>query len=136
MINLSLCMIVKNEEITLNRCLSSCYKLFDEIIIIDTGSNDNTKNIAKKYTDKIFDFDWCDDFSKARNYGIEKCTSDYFMWLDADDIITEENLEKLFKLKKNIKNEDVIMLILFLVILEKEYVKIMVNLNLLILFMK
>lgn len=110
MITLSLVMIVKNEEQTLENCLSSCNNLFDEIIIIDTGSTDKTKDIAKKYTDKIFTFKWCDDFSKARNYGIQKAKSEYFMWLDADDVITPNNLQKLQELKKIITDEDVIML--------------------------
>ena len=58
MITVSLCMIVKNEEKILSRCLDSYLGLFDEIIIVDTGSTDNTKNIAKKYTDKIYDYKW------------------------------------------------------------------------------
>lgn len=107
---LSLCMIVKNEEENLDRCLSCCYKIFDEIIIVDTGSTDKTKEIAKKYTKKVYNFTWVDDFSKARNFGIKKSTCNYFMWLDADDIITNENLIKLEKLKNKLTNEDVIML--------------------------
>lgn len=110
MISLSLCMIVKNEESVIDRCLSSCYKLFDEIIIVDTGSIDSTKKICEKYTSKIYDFAWCNDFSKARNFGIKKASSDYFMWLDADDIITKKELQKLFKLKKYLTDEDVVML--------------------------
>ena len=62
MITISLCMIVKNEEKVLARCLDSIADLMDEIIIVDTGSSDNTKEIAKKYTDKIYDFAWIDDF--------------------------------------------------------------------------
>lgn len=110
MITLGLCMIVKNEEDIIERCLSSCYTLFDEIIIVDTGSTDKTKEKCKKFTDKIYDFKWVNDFSLARNYGIMKCTCDYFMWLDADDVITKQNLIKLKKLKKEITNEDFIML--------------------------
>lgn len=105
-------MIVKNEEAVLERCLSSCYKLFDEIIIVDTGSTDNTKKIAKKFTNKIYDFVWNNDFSKARNFSISKSTCSYFMWLDADDIITKQNLKKLFILKEKLKNNiiDTVML--------------------------
>lgn len=103
MVSLALCMIVKNEEKTLERCLKSCKSLFDEIIITDTGSNDNTIKIAKKYATKVLYFDWCDDFSKARNFGILNCKSDYFMWLDADDVITKENLKRLKILKKNLE---------------------------------
>ena len=77
MITISLCMIVKNEEKVLARCLDSIADLMDEIIIVDTGSSDNTKEIAKKYTDKIYDFAWIDDFSAARNYSFSKATKEY-----------------------------------------------------------
>lgn len=111
MISLSLCMIVKNEESVLNRCLSSVENLFDEIIIVDTGSTDKTKSIAKKYTNKIYDFVWCDDFSKARNFSLSMATSDFVMWLDADDVITTENLQKLFLLKQKLSlKTDIVML--------------------------
>ena len=75
MITISLCMIVKNEEKVLARCLDSIADLMDEIIIVDTGSSDNTKEIAKKYTDKIYDFTWIDDFSAARNFAFSKATT-------------------------------------------------------------
>ena len=108
---LSLCMIVKDEELTLARCLDSCKDLFDEIIIVDTGSSDKTVEIAKKYTDKVYFFEWCDDFSKARNFSLSKATKDYILWLDADDIIEEKELEKLNNLKNNFDTSiDVIML--------------------------
>ncbi len=97
---LSLCMIVKNEEETLERCLSSVKGVFDEIIIVDTGSLDKTKEIAFKFTDKVFDFEWADDFSKARNFSFSKATSDYIMWLDADDVLLERDREELIKLKQ------------------------------------
>ena len=64
----SLCMIVKNEEMALSRCLESVYGIVDEIIIVDTGSSDNTKKIAKVFTENIYDYKWKDDFSDARNY--------------------------------------------------------------------
>lgn len=102
MISISLCMIVKNEEHCLARCLDSASNLVDEIIIIDTGSTDATKDIASLYTDKIFDFCWDDDFSKARNYSFSKATCDYQMWLDADDIITPSNQEKILQLKSSL----------------------------------
>ena len=60
---LSCCFIVKNEEKVLERILECVKKFADEIVIVDTGSTDKTKEIAKKYTDKVFDFEWCDDFS-------------------------------------------------------------------------
>ena len=110
MFTVSLCMIVKNEEANLARCLDSAKTIADEIIIVDTGSNDNTKKIASNYTDKIFDFNWIDDFSAARNYSFSKASMDYQMWLDADDIITPENIEKILLLKETLdENIDIIM---------------------------
>lgn len=96
---ISLCMIVKDEENTIGRCLDSVKDLVDEIIIVDTGSVDQTKEIARKYTDKIYDFTWIDDFSAARNFSFEKATMDYILWLDADDIITESEADKFKKFK-------------------------------------
>ncbi|PET44572.1 glycosyltransferase family 2 protein, partial [Bacillus cereus] len=90
MITISLCMIVKNEEHTLARCLDSIANIPDEIIIIDTGSTDNTKKIAATYTKHIFDFQWCNDFSQARNYSFQQATQEYILWLDADDILQPE----------------------------------------------
>ena len=62
MITVSVCMIVKNEEAVLARCLDSLCKLVEEIIIVDTGSTDNTKKIAKQYTDQVYDYAWSDNF--------------------------------------------------------------------------
>lgn len=103
---ISLCMIVKNEEEVLFNCLNSVKDVVEEIIIVDTGSSDNTKKIAQKFTDKIYDFKWCDDFAKARNFSFSKATKDYILWLDADDYVNDENKDKLLKLKK-ILNGDV-----------------------------
>lgn len=108
---ISLCMIVKNEEDVLGRCLDSVKDIADEIVIVDTGSNDKTKEIAKKYTDKIYDFEWIDDFSAARNYSFSKATKDYIMWMDADDVIMEKDRIKLKDLKNTLDpSVDVIML--------------------------
>ena len=110
---ISLCMIVKNEEKYIGNCLKSIHDLVDEIIIVDTGSTDKTKEICKLFTDKIYDFEWVNDFSKARNYSFSHATSDYIMWLDADDILKEEDRIKLKKLKENLENinEDFISMI-------------------------
>ncbi len=111
MASISLCMIVKNEEDTLGRCLDSAKDIVDEIIIVDTGSTDNTKNIAYKYTNKVYDFKWCYDFAKARNYSFSKATKDYIMWLDADDVILENDRLKLKEMKSKLdSNVDMIML--------------------------
>ena len=108
---ISLCMIVKNEEDVLGRCLESAKGIVDEIIIVDTGSKDRTKEIAQKYTDCIYDFAWIDDFSAARNFSFQKATKEYIMWLDADDVIEEADREQLFTLKKTTQPDtDIIML--------------------------
>lgn len=98
----SLCMIVKNEEDTLERCLLSVKDLVDEIVVVDTGSSDRTKEIARKYTDKILDFDWVNDFSKARNFSFRKATMDYILWLDADDVLLPEDQPKFQSLKASL----------------------------------
>lgn len=100
MITISLCMIVKDEEKILDRCLSSVADLMDEIIIVDTGSGDNTKAIAAKYTDKIYDFKWINDFSAARNYAFSKATKEYIYSADADELLDEPNREKFRILKQ------------------------------------
>ena len=87
----SLCMIVRDEEAVLGRCLESVAGLFDEIVIADTGSVDATRDIAKSFTEKVFDFKWEDDFSAARNYAFSKADGDYLMWLDADDVVEGDN---------------------------------------------
>lgn len=97
---LSLCMIVKNEEKVIGRCLDSISDIVDEIIIVDTGSTDKTKSIVSQYTDKIYDFEWVNDFAKARNYSFSKATKEYVFWLDADDVVLEEDRKKLIKLKE------------------------------------
>lgn len=102
MITLSVCMIVKNEQDVLNNALSSIKDIADEIIIVDTGSTDKTKEIAYQYTDKVYDFEWCNDFSKARNYSFSKATMDYCMWLDADDVIKDDDREKFLLLKEEL----------------------------------
>lgn len=95
MVTISLCMIVKDEEPILRRCLDSVKDAVDEIIIVDTGSSDRTKEIAAEYTDRIYDFQWVDDFAAARNKAFSKARMDYCMWLDADDVIKEKEREKL-----------------------------------------
>lgn len=111
MMTLSLCMIVKNEEDVLARCLSCMINIADEIIIIDTGSVDKTKEIASQFTPFVYDFPWCDDFAKARNFSFSKATMEYIMWLDADDILIEKDRQLLIELKQNLKpNVDMVML--------------------------
>lgn len=103
MITVSLCMIVKNEEETLARCLDCIHDIVDEIIIVDTGSTDRTKEIAAHYTSHIYDFKWVDNFATARNFSFSKATQEYIMWLDADDIILPTDREKLRLLKSTLE---------------------------------
>ena len=100
MISISICMIVKNESKVLARCLDSIADLCDEIVIVDTGSTDDTKEIAARYTDKIYDFEWCDDFSAARNFSFSKATCDYIYAPDADEVLDEANRREFMKLKE------------------------------------
>lgn len=98
---ISLCMIVKNEERSLERCLQSVQGKVGEIIIVDTGSTDQTKEIARRYTDRIYDFKWIGDFSAARNYALEFASSDYILHLDADETLEDPNNELIGKLDKD-----------------------------------
>jgi glycosyltransferase involved in cell wall biosynthesis len=83
-------LIVKNEQELLSRCLDSIQGV-DELIIVDTGSSDNTVEIAKKYTDKVYtDFKWCDHYGKARQHAKDKCTGDWIMNIDADEVLAND----------------------------------------------
>ena len=91
----SVCMIVKNEEQFLDNCLKSIRNVADEIIIVDTGSNDRTVEIAKKYTDKIYFHPWKNSFSEARNHYLEYATGDWIFQIDADEELFAEDGLKL-----------------------------------------
>lgn len=95
-------MIVKDEEDTLDKVLKSAELFVDEIIIVDTGSTDTTKEIAYKYTDKVYDFKWTNNFAAARNFAYSKATMDYQMWLDADDFVPKGEGEKILELKRTL----------------------------------
>lgn len=112
---LSLCVIAKNEEKNIARCLKSVRGVVDEIIVVDTGSSDKTVQIAKRYGAKVFYYEWCNDFASARNYSIDKSTGDWILILDADEelapiskknirsLMIESNLSMCFNIKiKNI----------------------------------
>lgn len=105
---LSVCMIVRDEEKVLERCLKSIYEIADEIIVVDTGSVDNTKDIALKYTDNVHDFEWVQDFSKARNFAASKATSEWILVLDADEYVDREDFKEFKeKLKLNPPKMDI-----------------------------
>jgi glycosyltransferase involved in cell wall biosynthesis len=88
-------MIVKDESRKLRSFLDRIKNYVDEIIIVDTGSSDNSKEIAKKFTSKVYDFRWDDDFSSARNFSISKATKEWILWLDPDEEINFKDLEKI-----------------------------------------
>ena len=100
MISISLCMIVKNEEKLLKRCLDSYRPVCDEIVIVDTGSTDRTKEIAAGYTDLIYDYPWNNDFASARNFAFSKANCDYIFSADADEVLDEENRRQFLNLKQ------------------------------------
>src|SRR5690625_6647419 len=102
MVTISLCMIVKNEEEVLRRCLDTVKDVMDEINIVDTGSTDNTIEIAKKYTDRVYTFEWTGKFKDARNESFKYATKDYIFYLDADDVILEDDQKKFKKLQQTL----------------------------------
>ena len=111
MVTISLCMIVKNEEAVLERCLNSVSDLVDEIVIVDTGSEDRTRDIARAFTQKLYELPWNDDFAAARNASFEKAEMEYCMWLDADDVILEKDRQRFREMKEKLSGkEDIVML--------------------------
>ncbi len=92
---ISLCMITKNEEKYLEQCLNSVKDIVDEVIIVDSGSTDKTKEIAKKFNAKIFDFKWNNDFSEARNESLKHATKDWILVMDADESIAKKDDKKI-----------------------------------------
>jgi tetratricopeptide (TPR) repeat protein len=98
-VRLSLCMIVKNEEQNLPLCIAPLRPVLDEIVVVDTGSTDRTKEIARELGARVFDFPWVDDFSAARNESIRRATGNYILWLDGDDRVDESEVHKLARLK-------------------------------------
>lgn len=104
---LSIAMIVKNEEKNLERTLKALMPLKEklelEIVIVDTGSNDNTIEIAKKYTNKVYEHKWTGDFSEMRNISIKYCTGHWILVVDADEVL--ENPEEVIKFLNNKNNE-------------------------------
>jgi glycosyltransferase involved in cell wall biosynthesis/Tfp pilus assembly protein PilF len=92
---ISLCMIAKNEEAHLARCLQSIQAVVDEIVVVDTGSTDRTRAIATAFGAHIYDFPWVDDFSKARNFSLSKASGDWVFVLDADEAVSGKDHEDL-----------------------------------------
>ncbi|MBT2678863.1 glycosyltransferase [Bacillus sp. ISL-35] len=101
---LSVCLIVKDEEKVLSRCLESVNGIADEIIIADTGSVDRTKEIALKYTDMVYDYKWDEDFSKARNFAASRASGEWIFVIDADEYVDRDSF---LKFKTNLKENPV-----------------------------
>jgi tetratricopeptide (TPR) repeat protein len=103
----SLCLIAKNEEQRLPKCLDSVADLVDETIVVDTGSTDRTKQVATERGAKVFDFPWRDDFAAARNESINHATGEWIFWLDCDHWLDEENRQRLKRLFETLQDENV-----------------------------
>ena len=119
MITISVCMIVKNEEAQLAACLDSLKPIADEIIIVDTGSSDRTKEIAARYTDRIYDFPWIDDFAAARNFAFSKAAKEYIYTADADEVIDENNIRLFRRVKELLPPETEIVQMYYLNLMEE-----------------
>ena len=85
-------LIVANEERTLGRCLESIKDRVDEIVVVDTGSRDRTKDIAREYTDRVYDFVWRRYFAAAREFSFDRSPTDWVFWVDADDVVVDAQL--------------------------------------------
>jgi len=104
---LSVCMIVKNEEKHLVKCLKSIRDIVDEMIIVDTGSTDKTIDIARIFGAKVFDFPWTGDFSEARNHSLDQASGDWILILDADEVISPADHKRLLKIIDSAKQKPV-----------------------------
>jgi tetratricopeptide (TPR) repeat protein len=116
--SVSLCMIVRNEEADLPHCLDTAADLVSQIVVVDTGSTDRTREVATGYGARIYDFPWVDDFSAARNESIRHATGDWIFWLDADDRIDETNRRRLQSLFAGLPDENIGFLMTYLALRE------------------
>lgn len=98
---ISACIISKDEEKNMDRCLCSLKDAVEEIIVVDTGSTDKTIEIAKKHNAKVFSIEWEDDFSKARNYSLDKANEEWALIIDCDEELTKESIPILKDLSTN-----------------------------------
>ncbi|MBP3475995.1 MAG: glycosyltransferase [Lachnospiraceae bacterium] len=101
---ISVCIIAKNEEKRIEKCLASIKPYDFEIVVVDTGSSDQTKTIAAKYADKLLDFTWCDDFSAARNFSLYSASNNWIFMLDCDETIKEIDVDELNYFRKHLSD--------------------------------
>lgn len=104
MLPISVCIIAKNEENRIEKCLASVKPFGFEIVVADTGSTDKTKEIAAKYADKVLDFEWCDDFSAARNFSLRAASNNWIFMLDCDEYIKKIDIEELNWFRKHLSD--------------------------------
>jgi tetratricopeptide (TPR) repeat protein len=97
----SCCMIIKDEERYLARCLASVKPIVDEMIVVDTGSGDRSKDIATAFGAQVYDFEWQKDFAKARNFSLEKASGDWILILDGDEVISSLDYKHFNQIVKN-----------------------------------
>lgn len=97
---ISVCVIARNEDNHIEECLKRLRPCKFEVIVVDTGSVDRTMELAAKYTDKVFQFEWCSDFSAARNYSIKKASNDWILVIDCDEYLENVNLLNVSKICK------------------------------------
>jgi glycosyltransferase involved in cell wall biosynthesis len=102
----SLTTIVKNEAATLDRCLDSIRDIVDDIVVVDTGSSDHSKDIALRHGARVFDLPWPDSFAAARNESIRHATGHWLLWLDAEEYFDEANREKLRRLVAELNDDN------------------------------
>lgn len=121
---ISACIIAKNEEQNLGHCLASLTGNVDELIVVDTGSTDNTVQVALSFKARVFDYEWENDFSKARNYAISKATGDWIVFLDADEYLTNDTRDQLVTVIKEAHRKKAEAIFCMLTNLDKDGLKI------------
>lgn len=102
---ISVCIIAKNEEARIEKCLSSIKPYGFEIVVVDTGSTDRTKEIASNYADKVLDFVWCDDFSAARNFSLREASNNWIFMIDCDETVKNIDVEELNYFRKHLSEK-------------------------------
>lgn len=122
---ISLCIIARNESENIARCINSAKAVVDEIIVGDTGSEDDTVAIAESLGARVYHFKWVDDFAKARNFVLSKATGDWILFLDADEYISEDTVQNLRPVIQQYHGTNVDAILSYLMNIEKQNSKVM-----------